>query len=403
MPADNLVDRSDAEDPDGIADLGCSELEQPGARSNSAVVRIRPDGAGRPHDQQSLTAGSAAATRNCRPPGLTSSRSIASHQRPRSLYRDDFVPVSARSRLPRPAAHLHRAGDGGADAAAVLPRRRRARLQVTTARCAGGPHRRRRAGDLAARGPAYRASSSKAETGDCCWSVSSQLPLGPGMGFPDPILICRRSGRRWCAQSEPWSKRRSMIAAAICDSDFDATTSRVRSGLRAAPVLPAPGPTSCSTRRCWRPTRSGWTGYRRHYGYHPSTRLDGCYVSGITATTRARCRVAGAKRPRSRRGRSGTHTTATIEEALREAHRLDRPRAASARRTCAVEAGVPPRHGVEPTPCDATQGRSTTLLARPQYVKVRTATQVGRGRKQPQAIESRPPCGDRPVCVVRRC
>ena len=103
--------------------------------------------------------------------GLTSWRSIASHHAPRSLYRDDFVPVSARSRFRDQLTSIG-AGDGGADAAAVLQRRRRARLAVPPARGPGRPDRRRRAGHLAAGRPSAPTSRSPASRPTCCWSGS---------------------------------------------------------------------------------------------------------------------------------------------------------------------------------------------------------------------------------------
>ena len=108
-----------------MADLGLSALGDP-VQVNSAVVEsdltiLVGHAAGNPY-------GGFSGGYKMPATGLTSWRSIACHHAPRSLYRDDFVPVSARSRFRDQLTSIGR-GDGGADAAAVLQRRRRARLR----------------------------------------------------------------------------------------------------------------------------------------------------------------------------------------------------------------------------------------------------------------------------------
>ena len=95
VPAENIVNH-DAEDPDGMADLGLSSLGDP-VQVNRAVVDsdlsiMIGHTAGNPY-------GGFSGGYKMPATGLTSWRSIASHHTPRSLYRDDFVPVSARSRF----------------------------------------------------------------------------------------------------------------------------------------------------------------------------------------------------------------------------------------------------------------------------------------------------------------
>ena len=95
VPETNVVNH-DAEDPDGMADLGLSALGDP-VQVNRAVVEadlsiMIGHTAGNPY-------GGFSGGYKMPATGLTSWRSIASHHAPRSLYRDDFVPVSTRSRF----------------------------------------------------------------------------------------------------------------------------------------------------------------------------------------------------------------------------------------------------------------------------------------------------------------
>ena len=58
--------------------------------------------------------------------------------------------------------------------------------------------------------------------------------------------------------------------------------------------------------------------YRHHYGYHPFHAFSMIYVGGIARDHSSAVYVAGAKRPDLARA-MGARTTATVEEALREA------------------------------------------------------------------------------------
>ncbi len=93
LPPENVVNH-DAEDPDGIVDLGLSALGDP-VQVNRAVVEsdlsiLIGHTAGNPY-------GGFSGGYKMPSTGLTTWRSIASHHTPRSLYRDDFVPVSPHS------------------------------------------------------------------------------------------------------------------------------------------------------------------------------------------------------------------------------------------------------------------------------------------------------------------
>ena len=58
--------------------------------------------------------------------------------------------------------------------------------------------------------------------------------------------------------------------------------------------------------------------YRQHYGYHPFHAFSMIYVGGIARDHSSAVYIAGAKRPDLARA-MGARTTASVEEALREA------------------------------------------------------------------------------------
>ena len=204
LPADNVVNH-DAEDPDGMVDLGLSDLGDP-VQVNSAVVEsdltvLVGHAAGNPYGGFSG---------GYKMPATGPDVVALDRLAPRAAL---AVPRRLRAGLgaqpvPRPA-DLDRAGDGGADAAAVLQRRRRARLAVTPARRARGADPGRRAGDLAAGRRAHRPRGHGRACRRAAGRDPAQLPLRAGHGLqPDPD----DAGRRFLAhprQARPGRRVRS--------------------------------------------------------------------------------------------------------------------------------------------------------------------------------------------------
>ena len=150
--------------------------------------------------------------------GLTSWRSIASHHAPRSLYRDDFVPVSARSRFRDQLTSIGQAMEAQMpqpffSVDAVLDSQSR-QLGVRAGRIADVEQAtwplagERTDLEVAGTPPTCCWSGSRAtSTTDRAWAQPDPDDAG-GRVLPDP---CQAGA----------GKRPIVIAAAICDGDFN--------------------------------------------------------------------------------------------------------------------------------------------------------------------------------------
>ncbi|UUZ58408.1 nickel-dependent lactate racemase [Nocardioides sp. B-3] len=265
LPRANIVNH-DAEDPDEMVDLGVSALGDP-VQVNRAVIEsdlaiMIGHTAGNPY-------GGFSGGYKMPATGLTSWRSIASHHAPRSLYRDDFVPVSTRSRFQRPAP-CDRAADGGGDAAAVLHRRCRPRLEGPPARGLRRPHPRGRAGVVAAGDSTHRPRGRRPARRRAAHRHPPQLPLRPGHGLqPDPDDAGRRlePGPR---QACPRSTSRSSSPPPSATAGSTAQSSRHT-------LRPSSSSSRASTRPTWSPTGRRW----------PRISTGSTATATTTATTRS--------------------------------------------------------------------------------------------------------------------
>ena len=187
--------------------------------------------------------------------------------------------------------------------------------------------------DLAVAGRARRRAAAS--------GIPRNFHYGPGMGS-NPILMMQAIGSSLVRAKRALVDRPIVIAAAICDGWFNSDgVPAVRSRLRAAPEVPAPGRHGRSTRRLLATDPEWVDRYRHHFGYHPFHAFSMIYVGGIARDHSSAVYIAGARRPDLARA-MGARTTATVEEALREADGVARSHAARARRTRPVEAGLPP-------------------------------------------------------------
>ena len=313
VPRANIVNH-DAEDPDGMADLGLSALGDP-VQVNSAVVEsdlsiMIGHTAGNPY-------GGFSGGYKMPATGLTSWRSIASHHAPRSLYRDDFVPVSARSRFRDQLTSIGQ-GDGGADAASrsspSTPCSTPSRAS-SASRPAGSPTSSRRRGRWPASGPTSRSTGEPADV--LLVGIPRNFHYGPGMGS-NPILMMQAIGSSLVRAKRALVDRPIVIAAAVCDGWFNSTE------------FPPYEAAFELLQQCQHPadmvehqealaTDPEWVyRYRHHYGYHPFHAFSMIYVGGIARDHSSAVYIAGAKRPDLARA-MGARTTTTVEEALREA------------------------------------------------------------------------------------
>lgn len=312
LPAENVVNH-DAEDPDGMLDLGLSALGDP-VQVNRAVIEadlsiMIGHTAGNPY-------GGFSGGYKMPATGLTSWRSIASHHSPRSLYRDDFVPVSAHSRfrdqltaigtameqrMPQPFFSVDAVIDSRSQQlgvfAGTVPAVEQASWPLATART-----------DLVL----------DTEPADVLvLGVPRTFHYGPGMGS-NPILMMQAIGSSVVRAKRALVDKPIVIAAAVCDGWFndvdfpayEAAFERLQSCQHPADM--AAYAEDFATDPEW------VNAYRHHYGYHAFHAFSMIYVGGIAREHTTGIFVAGARRPALARA-MGARTSATVEEALREA------------------------------------------------------------------------------------
>jgi nickel-dependent lactate racemase len=312
VPRANIVNH-DAEDPNGMADLGLSELGDP-VQVNSAVVEsdlsiLVGHAAGNPY-------GGFSGGYKMPATGLTSWRSIASHHAPRSLYRDDFVPVSARSRFRDQLTSIGRAMEARMpqpffSVDAVLDSQSR-QLGVRAGRI---PDVEQATWPLASERTDLEVSGEAADV--LLVGIPRNFHYGSGMGS-NPILMMQAVGSSLVRAKRALVRRPVVIAAAICDGWFNSTE------------FPPYEAAFELLQKCQHPadmvehqeamaTDPEWVyRYRHHYGYHPFHAFSMIYVGGIARDHSSAVYIAGARRPDLARA-MGARTTATVEEALREA------------------------------------------------------------------------------------
>ncbi len=312
VPTGNIVNH-DAEDPDGMADLGLSELGDP-VQVNSAVIEsdlavMIGHTAGNPY-------GGFSGGYKMPATGLTSWRSIAAHHAPRSLYREDFVPASTRSRFRDQLTSIGQAMEAQMpqpffSVDAVLDSQSR-QLGVRAGRI---PAVEQATWPLASERTDLHVESDPADV--LVLGIPRNFHYGPGMGS-NPILMMQAIGSSLVRAKRALVDRPIVIAAAVCDGWFNNTE------------FPPYEAAFELLQQCQHPaemvehqetlaTDPEWVyRYRHHYGYHPFHAFSMIYVGGIARDHSSAVYVAGAKRPDLARA-MGARTTATVEEAMREA------------------------------------------------------------------------------------
>ena len=312
VPAGNIVNH-DAEDPDGMVDLGLSELGDP-VQVNRAVVDsdltvLIGHAAGNPY-------GGFSGGYKMPATGLTSWRSIASHHAPRSLYRDDFVPVSARSRFRDQLTSIGQAMEAQMpqpffSVDAVLDSQSR-QLGVRAGRIADVEQA---TWPLAGQRTDLEVGGDPADV--LLVGVPRNFHYGPGMGS-NPILMMQAVGSSLIRAKRALVKRPIVIAAAICDGDFN-TVDFPPYEAAFELLQSCQHPADMVAHQELLATDPVWVDrYRHHFGYHPFHAFSMIYVGGIARDHSSAVYVAGAKRPDLARA-MGARTTTTVEEALREA------------------------------------------------------------------------------------
>jgi len=312
VPARNLVNH-DAEDPDGMVDLGTSALGDV-VQVNRAVVDsdltlLIGHTAGNPY-------GGFSGGYKMPATGLTSWRSIASHHTPRSLYRDDFVPASTESRfrqqltaigqrmeaqMPQPFFSVDAVLDSRSRQlgvyAGVIPEVEQASWPLATART-----------DLQLPG----------EPADILVvGIPRNFHYGAGMGS-NPILMMQAIGASVVRAKKALVEKPIVIAAAVCDGWFNSSEFPPYEAAFEA-LQDCQHPADMRAHEEALSTDPEWIyRYRHHYGYHPFHAFSMIYMGGIAREHSSAIYVAGARKPGYARA-MGARTTATVEEALAEA------------------------------------------------------------------------------------
>ena len=311
VPEANVVNH-DAEDPDGMSDLGLSSLGDP-VQVNRAVVEsdlsiMIGHTAGNPY-------GGFSGGYKMPATGLTSWRSIASHHAPRSLYRDDFVPVSTRSRF---RDQLTAIGQGMEAAMpqpfftvdAVLDSQSR-QLAVRAGRI---PDVERSTWPVASERTDLPVDGEPADV--LVVGIPRTFHYGPGMGA-NPILMMQAIGSSVVRAKRALVERPIVIAAAVCDGQTHEDFAPYGAAFEL--LQSCQHPADMVAHQELLATDPEWVRrYRDEHAYHPFHAFSMIYVGGIARDRSSAVYVAGARRPDLARA-MGARTTATVEEALREA------------------------------------------------------------------------------------
>lgn len=308
---ENLVNH-DAEDPDGIIELGKSSLGDP-VGVNRAVIEadlavMIGHTAGNPY-------GGFSGGYKMPATGLTTWRSIASHHTPRSMYRGDFVPASTGSRFREQLTSIGRTMEAAMPSpffsidavldsqsrqlgvfAGTVPEVERASWPLATART-----------DVLVDGPPADV---------LIVGVPRNFHYGAGMGS-NPILMMQAVGASVVRAKRALIDRPTVIAAAVCDGWFnDSEFPPYRAVYEALQQCQHPADMTRYEEQI--ATDPEWVyRYRQHYGYHPFHAFSMTYMGGIAREQCAAIYVAGAREPGLARG-MGARTTHTVEEALAE-------------------------------------------------------------------------------------
>lgn len=147
--------------------------------------------------------------------------------------------------------------------------------------------------------------------------IPRNFHYGPGMGS-NPILMTQAVGSSLIRAKRALVEKPIVIAAAICDGWFNSAEFPPYEA--AFELLQScQHPADMVEHQETLATDPHWVDrYRHHDGYHPFHAFSMIYVGGIAREHSSQFFLAGAERPDLARA-MGARTTATVEEALREA------------------------------------------------------------------------------------
>ncbi|WP_203568770.1 lactate racemase domain-containing protein [Aestuariimicrobium ganziense] len=303
----------DAEDPDGMVDLGTSALGDPVEVNRHAIQAdlsiLIGHAAGNPY-------GGYSGGWKMPATGLTSWRSIAAHHAPRTMLRPDFVPATPHGRF---REQLRAIGQRMEQAMG------RAFLAVDAVL------------DSQSRQLAVRAGAID-EVEKTSWPLAAQrtdldlegepydvlllgMPrtfhYGPGMGS-NPILMMQAAGAGIVRAKQALVRKPVVIAASICDgwfNDDDFPSYRPAFGL----LQSVDHPRDMTRFHDDLSTDPDLVAkYRHDFAYHPFHAFSMIYMGGVALDQSAAVIVAGAQQPGLARA-MGARTSPSVEDALRVA------------------------------------------------------------------------------------
>lgn len=311
VPEDNLVNH-DAEDPEGVVDLGKSSMGDPVGVNRTVIEAdlavMVGHTAGNPY-------GGFSGGYKMPATGLTTWRSIAAHHTPRSMYRDDFVPASTESRFRDQLTAIGETMEAAMQSPffsvdAVLDSRSR-QLGVYAGTV---PEVEKASWPLATARTDIRLEGAPADV--LIVGVPRNFHYGAGMGS-NPILMMQAVGASVVRAKKALVDRPTVIAAAVCDGWFNESEFPPYRAVYEA-LQQCQHPADMVRYEEQLATDPEWVyRYRHHFGYHPFHAFSMTYMGGIAREHCAAIYVAGAREPGLARG-MGARTTHTVEEALAE-------------------------------------------------------------------------------------
>ena len=305
----------DAEDPAGITQLAPSDLGDVVAMnrhlSDADLSIMISHASGNPY-------GGFSGGYKMPATGLTTWRSISSHHTPKTLQRDDFVPISTRS-------HFR-------DQLTAIGRRREESLPapfftVDAALNARSEQIAVRAGRIPdveqATWPTAGARTDLDLVGDpadiLIIGVPRNFHYGRGMGS-NPVLMMQAVGASIARAKGALKPHPVVIAAAVCDGwfneeefpSYEQTYNLLQTVHRPSDMVQYEEELSTDPAFVER--------YRHAWGYHPFHAFSMIYMGGLAREYAKAVYIAGAESPGHARG-MGAIPTATVEDALAEARR----------------------------------------------------------------------------------
>jgi pterin-4a-carbinolamine dehydratase len=304
----------DSEDPDGIVTLDDSSLGDV-VQVNRHVVEadltiLIGHVAGNPY-------GGFSGGHKMPSTGLTTWRSIRGHHTPASLYRDDFLPISAHSHFRHQLAAIGKRMEQAMPRPffavdAVLDSRSRQLGVYAGAMDAVEDE----SWPLATRRTHLTLPGPRADI--LLLGLPRTFHYGPGMGS-NPVLMMQAVGASLARARNALAPNPVVVAAASCDGWFnDEEFPAYRAAYEVLQSVEQPADMVRHEEAIC--THDEWVhAYRHKHAYHPFHAFSMIYMGGLTRTAAA-VYIAGAREPDYARG-MGAIPTATVEDALAEACR----------------------------------------------------------------------------------